>query len=86
MDLWFSHSLHQLLVEPTRTIERTKTLTDHILTNSPEKVIQNGVIETQFFDHGLGYCSRKASFLKLVEHCEISILSMKNYSSEVFVE
>ena len=86
MDLWFSHSLHQLLVEPTRTIERTKTLTDHILTNSPEKVIQNGVIETQFFDHGLGYCSRKVSFLKLVEHCEISILSMKNYSNEVFVE
>ena len=39
MDLCFSHSLRQLHVRPTRTIERTKTLTDHILTNSPEKVI-----------------------------------------------
>ena len=36
MDLCFSHSLHQLAAEPTRTTERTKTLTNHVLTNSPE--------------------------------------------------
>ena len=29
----------------TRTTDRTKTLIDHILTNSAEKVIQSGVIE-----------------------------------------
>ena len=31
IDLWFSHSLHQLIMEPTRTVEHAKTLTDHIL-------------------------------------------------------
>ena len=36
MDLCFSHSLHQLAAEPTRTAERTKTLTNHVLTNSAE--------------------------------------------------
>ena len=36
MDLCFSHSLRQLIEEPTETTERTKTLVDHILTNSPE--------------------------------------------------
>ena len=39
MDLCFSHSLHQLIAEPTRTTDRTKTPIDHILTNSAEKVI-----------------------------------------------
>ena len=47
----FSHSLHQLIVESTRTTERTKTLIDHILTNSSEKVIQSGVIEVGLSDH-----------------------------------
>ena len=40
MDLCFSHSIHQLIAEPTRTTKCTKTRIDHILTNSPEKVIQ----------------------------------------------
>ena len=86
MDLCFSHSLHQLIAEPARTTERTKTLIDHILTNSAEKVIRSGVIEMGLSDHGLIYCTRKASLLKLNEHCEISIRSMKTYSGEILVE
>ena len=45
IDLCFSHSLHQLIKEPSRATEQTKTLIDHILTNSREKVIQSRVIE-----------------------------------------
>ena len=86
MDLCFSHSLHQLIAEPTRTTDRTKTPIDHILTNSAEKVIQSGVIEMVLSDHGLIYCTRKTSLLKLNEHCKISIRSMKKYSNEIFVE
>ena len=81
MDLCSSHSLHQLIAEPKRTTECTKTLIEHILTNSPEKVIQSGVIEMRLSDYGLIYCTRKTSLLKLNEHCE-----MENYSDEIFME
>ena len=73
-------------MEPTRTTEHTKTLTDHILTNSPEKVIQSGVIEMGLSDHQLTYRSRKTSHLKLNEHYEISFRSIKSYSDEIFAD
>ena len=59
MDLCFSHSLHQLIAEPTRTTKCTKTLIDHILTNSAEKVIQSGAIEMGLSENWLIYCTRK---------------------------
>ena len=55
-------------MEPTRTKEHTKKLIDETLTDSPEKVIQSGVIEMGLPDHELIYCSRKASLLNLNEH------------------
>ena len=45
MDLCFSHSFHQLIAEPSKTMEHTKTFRDYILTNCTEKVFQSGVIE-----------------------------------------
>ena len=75
-----------MIAEPARTTELTKTLIYHILTNSAEMVIQSGVIEMGLSDHGLIYCARKTSLLKLNEHCEISIRSMKSYLDETFVE
>ena len=62
MDISFSHSIHQLTAEPTRTTEHTKTLIDHILMNSAEKVIQSGGIEMGSSDHGLIHCSGKCHF------------------------
>ena len=59
MDLSFSHSLHQLIAEPTRTTKCTKTLIHQILTNSAEKVIQSGAIEMGLSENGLIYCTRK---------------------------
>ena len=60
MNLCFSYSLHQLIIEPTRTTEGTETRIDYILRNSPGKVIQSSVIEMGLsFDHQLIYCSRK---------------------------
>ena len=55
-----------------------KTLLEHILTNSPGKVIQGGVAEIELSDHELIYCSRKTSLLKLNEHYKILLRSMKN--------
>ena len=71
MDLCFSHSLHQLAAEPTRTTERTKTLTNHVLTNSPEQLIQSGFIDMGLSDYELTYCARKMSLLKSNEHYKI---------------
>ena len=79
MDLCFSHSLHQLIAEPTKNTERTKTLKDHISTDSAEKMIQSGVIAMGLSDHRLIYCIRKMSLLKLNEHCEISIRSNEKF-------
>ena len=70
-------------MEPSRKTECIKTFTDHILRNSPEKLIQIGAIEMELSDHKLIYCSRKTSFLKLNKKYEIS---MKNYSDEIFVD
>ena len=49
-------------------------------------VVQSGVIETRLSDHGLIFCSGKMSFLKSNENYEISLMSMKNHSYEIFVE
>ena len=67
--------------------DRNKTLTDHVLTNSPEKShLKWYFIALGLFDHELIYSSRKAPFLKLNEHYEISFRSMKNYSDKIFVD
>ena len=86
MNFCFSHSIHLLIAEPIRTTNHTKTLTDRILTNSAEKVIQSSAIEIGLSGHELIYCTRKTQLLKLNEHYEISIRSIKNCSDETFLE
>ena len=86
MDFCFFRSLHQLVAEPTKTTKCIKAVIDHILTSSPEKVIQSGATEMGISDHEFIYCTRKMSLLKLNEHYEISIRSIKNSSDEIFVE
>ena len=49
-------------------------------------MFQSSVIEMGLSDHELIHCSRKKYFLKLNEHYEISLTSMKNFSDEIFVE
>ena len=49
MDICFSHSLHVLIAEPTRTTNRTETLTDRIFNElHRKKVIQSDTIEMGF--------------------------------------
>ena len=80
LEICFLHCLRQLILKPTRITSQSKTLLDHILTNSPEKVIQSGSIETGLSDHELIFCTRKETTLKVNKHNEISIRSMKNYT------
>ena len=86
LDFGYSYSLEQLISVPTRITKITTTLIDHVLTNSPHKIIQSGVIKMSLSDHELIYCMRKTTKLKSNKHNELNIRTMKNYTAEDFIE
>ena len=49
----------QLIQKPTRITENTSTITDVLLTNSPENVARTDVITTNFSDHEMIRAIRK---------------------------
>ena len=84
LELCFTHSLEQTIAGQTSVTDQTVTFIDHILTNSPDKVSQSGVIDLGLSDHDLIYCTRKTSLPKSHKHIEIFVRSMKRYSAEKF--
>ena len=58
-DLFDTYSLTQIIDEPTRTTQDTKTLIDHIATNRPELASDSGVIPCGISDHDIVYMVRK---------------------------
>ncbi len=78
--------LKQLISEPTRVTDKSSTLLDHILCNNQEKVCQSGVISVGISDHYMTYVSRKVVKGQIGGHKTVKIRSLKNYSSEKFVE
>ena len=56
-----------------------------MLTNSPSKFSQSGVIDLRLSDHDLIYCRRKTSLPKSHKHNEIFFRSLKRYSAEKFL-
>ena len=80
------YGLSQLIDCPTRITSNTSTLIDHILTNTQENISQSGIIDTAISDHSLTYCTRKISKAKYNRHKKINVLSLKNYSSDVYKE
>ena len=82
----FTHSLEQIITRPTRVTDPTATFIDHILTNSPDKVSQSGVIDLGLSDHDLIYFTRKTSLPKSHKHNEIFVPSLKRYSAGKFLE
>ena len=53
LEFCFTHSFEKTIPRPTRVSDRTATIIDHILTNSPDKVSQSGVIDLGLSDHDL---------------------------------
>ena len=45
LEFCFTHSLEQVITRPTRITDKTAIPIDHIITNSPDKVSQPGVID-----------------------------------------
>ena len=86
LEFCFTHSLEQIITRSTRITDQTATLIDHILTNSPDKVSQSGVIDLGLSDDNLIYCTRKTSLPNSHKHNEIFVCSLKRYSVEKFLE
>lgn len=47
------YNLKQIINEPTRITDCTKSLIDHIICNTEDKIIKSGVISTGLSDHCL---------------------------------
>ena len=80
------HNFKHLINKPTRVTETSASCIDHIFVNKSEKVSQSGVIESGISDHFITFCTRKINNEILNKHNTVSARSMKNYSSEVFIE
>ena len=79
-------SLTQFIKYPTRIICNSSSLLDHVLTNTPEKVRQSGIIDTSISDHLLIYCTRKIWKDTVNDHKYIKQRSFKNSNSRTFVD
>jgi len=81
-----TYGLTQIIKEPTRVTDKTETLLDHILINTPDKITHAGVLRKAISDHDIIYCTRKHQMTKTGRHNTITLRSMKNYSKELFLE
>jgi len=78
--------LTQLINEPTRITEKTRTLIDVILTNTPTRVVQSGVIHIGISDHSLVYTIRKIGISTTRNsHNMISYRSKKHFNIDKFI-
>ena len=64
-DLFDTYNLTQIIDEPTRTTQDTKTLIDYIATNRPELASDSGVIPCGISDHDIVYMGRKTKLPKV---------------------
>ena len=86
MDIHLFHSIHRIIVEPTRTTEHTKTVIDNILTKCPERWFRVVLLKWDYMTMSSFIVQEKRHFLKLNKTYKISIKSMKNYSDKLFLE
>ncbi len=82
--LYELYQLSQLIDEATRVTIKTTTLIDHIVTNTPEKISDSGVVHTGISDHSLVFAIRKISVIKKQENI-VEMRNMKNFDKKKFV-
>jgi hypothetical protein len=82
--LYELYQLSQLINEATRVTMTTTSLIDHMVTNTPEKHSDSGVIHTGISDHSLIFAIRKISVIKKQENI-VEMRNMKNFNEEKFV-
>ena len=83
--LYELYQLTQMIDEATRVTMTTSSLIDHIVTNTPEKISDSGVIHTGISDHSLVFAIRKISVIDKQENI-LEIRNIKNFNEEKFIE
>ena len=83
--LYELYQVSQLIDQATRITMTTTSLIDHIVTNTPEKISDSGVIHTCISDHSLVFAIRKISIMKKQENT-IEIRNMKHFDEQKFVK
>ena len=78
--------MSQLIKEATRVTMTTSSLIDHIVTNTPKKISDSGVIHTGISDHSLVFTIRKIHISKKQDENIVEIRNMKNFDDKKFVE
>ena len=78
-----THQLSQLINQPTRVTEETRTLIDLFITNSEESILHSGVYPLSISDHNLIYAVRKISIPRSSPRY-IETKSFKNFKTGEF--
>ena len=80
------YQLTQIINDPTRITEYTKSLIDVCITSSPEKIISTGVIHLGISDHSLIYAIRKLNYVpKTGSRNQIEYRNFKQFKAESFL-
>ena len=79
------YGLSQLINEPTRITQNSRTLIDLCLTNSPGKVSRSGVVQVGISDHSLVYMTRKSRQMRSGIHKTSVIRNFKHFNSADFL-
>ena len=75
------YGLEQMISEPTRITDKSSTLIDLCITNSPVNVVISGVLHLSISDHSLVYMVRKAHYKRNT----VEVRSLKNVNRENFL-
>ena len=80
--LYELYQLTQIIDKATRVTMTTSSLIDHIVTNTPEKISDSGVIHTGISDHSLVFV------ISVIDKQEniLEIRNMKYFNEEKFIE
>ena len=68
--------LTQLITEPTRTTDNTKTLIDHAVTNRPSQILDSGVIPCGIGDHDIIFVLRNSRLAKIINKKEPRVVNV----------
>ena len=79
------YNLIQLIKSPTRTTATTKTIIDHIITNRPESVSENGVLASGISDHDVVFLTKHMRLPKLkVPPKQLQVRNYKRFNLHAF--
>ena len=78
------YGLEQMINEPTRITDKSSTVIDLCITNSPANVVNSGVLHLSISDHSLVYMVRKAHYKRNGSRI-VEFRSLKNFSRENFL-